>query len=80
MQQLRDDHPDAVDLIVYEAKLLVGVADRVSEIASRQIKIALDHGHGVVDLMRHRGGDLAHGSQFLGDDQPLRGLFIYATR
>ena len=67
LQQLGDDQPHALDLLVDQLQLgrsRAAAALGPSSLA-HQVEVALDHGDRVVHLVRDAGRELAHGGQLL---------------
>ncbi len=71
LQQLGDDLADAVDLLVEQPELGPREYGTPADDAADDVEIALHDGHGIIDLVRHAGGDLADRGELLGDDELL---------
>jgi hypothetical protein len=74
LQQLGDDQPDAVGLLVDQADLLAHRGGGGAEDLLQHVEVALDDGHRVVDLVGDAGGELADGGEFFGHRQVAAGL------
>ena len=65
LQQLRDDQPHALDLLVEQSELALDTQGLGAEQLAHQVEVALDHRDRVVDLVRDAGGELADRGQLL---------------
>jgi hypothetical protein len=65
LQQLRDDQPHALDLLVDQIQLGRTRPRGAAQQLAQQVEVALDHRDRVVDLVRDAGRELAHRGQLL---------------